>query len=90
MPKLKVNAEEAAREAFRREVKARRVYRDMEQQELADEIGLGPSRMSELLSDPDKISTGRMRKIVHALKPDPVVVLSLLGYTTKDIQAITK
>lgn len=90
MPKLKINAEEAAREAFRREIKVRRFYLDLEQQELASEIGLGPSRMSELLASPDKISTGRMRKIVHALKPDPVVVLTLLGYSPKDIQSIAK
>ena len=90
MPKLKVNAEEAAREAFRREVRARRMYHDMEQQYLAKEIGLGPSRMSELLSNPDQITAGRMRKIIHALKLDPIVVLSFLGYTAKDIQSISK
>ena len=90
MPKLKGNAEEAAREAFRREVKACRDYRAMKQQDLADDLDLGPSAMSVLLSNPDKISAGRMRKIVHVLKPDPVVVLSLLGYTAKDIQAISK
>jgi hypothetical protein len=90
MPKLRVNAEEAAREAFRREVKIRRVCCDMTQQALGNELGLSSSWMSEMLSDPDKISVGRMRKIVRALKPDPAVILSLLGYPAKDVQVITK
>lgn len=90
MPRLKINAEEAAREAFRREIKARRVYCDITQQTLGHEIGLSPPAMSELLSNPDKITAGRMRKIVSVLKPDPVVVLSLLGYSGKEIQSISK
>lgn len=86
----KVNAEEAAKEAFRTEIKVRRVYCNITQKKLGHEIGVSSPVMSELLSDPDKISAGRLRKIVSVLKPDPVVVLSMLGYTSKDIQSISK
>jgi transcriptional regulator with XRE-family HTH domain len=90
MSRPRVNPEEAAREAFKREVKVQRVYHDMKQSELADEVGVVPSVMSNLLANPDKISAGRLRKIIRTLSIDPVIILAFLGYTTKEIQSISK
>lgn len=90
MSRPRINAEEAAREAFRTEIKVRRAYCDMKQSELADEIGVVPSVMSNLLSNPDKINAGRLRKIIRALSIDPVIILAFLGYTPKEIQGISK
>lgn len=90
MSRPRINPEEAAREAFKMEVKVQRVYRDMKQSELADEIGVVPSVMSNLLANPDKISAGRLRKIIRALSLDPTVILAFLGYTAKEIQNISK
>ena len=49
-------------------------------------VGVVPSVMSTLLANPDKISVGRLRKIVQALAPDPLIILTLLGYAPKDIR----
>lgn len=87
MPRLRKPPEtpEQARQNFLREVKVRRVYENMTQKELADEVGISPPVMSSLLGNPDKITIGRMRTIVTTLKPDMEIVLKLLGYPGKDI-----
>lgn len=82
----KESMEASAREAFRQEVKVRRVYRNMKQSELAEAIGVVPSVMSNLLANPDKINAGRLRKIIAALDINPMIVLALLGYSKKDLQ----
>lgn len=86
MSKLKVNPDEAAREALKREVRIQRVYLDMTRAELADAVGVVPSVMSNLLANPDKISVGRLRSIIKTLSLDPIIILKLLGYSPKDIK----
>lgn len=86
MSRLRVDPDESARVGFQREVRVRRAALDMTQNELADAVGIAPSFMSTLLSDPDKISVGRLRKIVKTLGPDLRVVLALVGASAKDIQ----
>lgn len=81
-----VNQDEAAREALRREVKARRAYLDMTQAALARALGISSPVMSELLANPDKISAGRLRAIIRKLNLDPIVVLNFLGYSQKEIE----
>lgn len=90
MSRPRVNPEEAAREAFRREIRVLRAQCDMKQSALADVVGVVPSVMSNLLADPDKISVGRMRRIVGALKPDLMVMLTLLGYSKRDLKELQK
>lgn len=80
--------EAAAREAFRQEVKVRRVYRNMKQSELAEAVGVVPSVMSNLLANPDKINAGRLRKIIAALDIDPMIVLAFLGYSKKELSGL--
>lgn len=82
----KESMEAAAREAFRQEVKVRRVYCNMKQSELAEAVGVVPSVMSNLLANPDKINVVRLRKIISALDIDPMIVLTFLGYSKKDLQ----
>ena len=79
---------ETAKAAFVREIKIRRVHFDMTQRQLADEVGVAPSVMSTLLSNPDKISAGRLRAIVRTIAPDPLIILAFLGYSAKDIQKL--
>ena len=81
---------ESAKADLIREIRVRRAEIDLTQNQLADEIGVCPSVMSVLLKDPDKISMGRLRAIVRVLSPDPVVVLTALGYTNKDIQKLKR
>lgn len=90
MSKLRTNPEEAARANFQREVKVCRVYLDMTQSELADAVGVVPSVMSVLLNNPDKISVGRLRKIIKTLALDPKPVLAFLGYSSKEISDLER
>lgn len=86
MSRPRTNPEDAAREAFKREIKARPAYLDVTQRELADTIGVVPSVMSVLLNNPDKISVGRLRLIIRRLDVSPLIILALLGYTPKEIK----
>lgn len=80
----------AAKDAFRLEIKLQRVHYDMTQGELADHAGMDHSVMSRFLADPDKLSVGRLRKIIRALDLNPLTILALLGYEPRVIQNINK
>ena len=87
MPKLRKPPEtmDQVRQRFVQEVRVRRAHRNMTQKELADEVGISPPVMSQLLADPDKISIGRMRTIVQTLSINPEIILKIIGYTAKEI-----
>lgn len=87
MPKLRKPPETLSqvRQQFIQEVRVRRAYQNMTQRELAGEVGIAPSAMSQLLADPDKISIGRMRTIVQTLSINPEIILKIIGYTAKEI-----
>lgn len=80
----------AAKDAFRLEIKLQRIHYDMTQGELADHAGMDRSVMSRFLADPDKLSVGRLRKIIHVLDLNPLTILALLGYDPRAIQNINK
>lgn len=91
MPRLKMTPDQAqskARTDFQLAVKLQRVRFDMSQKELGQAVGISAPQMSELLSDPDKISVARLRSIVRALDMDPVTILRLLGFSDKAIRSL--
>lgn len=81
-------AEELARENFQKAIKFKLVELDFSQRELADMVGLSQSWISRRLADPYSIDIGLLRRIVHALRPDPLVILALVGYTDKEIKQL--
>lgn len=80
-------AVEKARKEFQKEVKHRRVELDMTQKDLGEQVGVSAPSMSELLADPDKLSVGRLRRLVRALDMDPVTILLLLGFDPKKLRS---
>lgn len=82
----KESRDAAAKDAFRLEVKLQRVRCDMTQGELADFADMDRSVLSRFLADPDKLSVGRLRKIIEALDISPLTVLALLGYDPKKLR----
>ena len=78
--------EKAAKDAFRLEIKVQRVHYDMTQGELADVADMNRSVLSRCLADPDKLSVGRLRKIIQTLNIEPEIILALLGYSQKQIK----
>lgn len=84
--KTKDDQIQAAKESFQLEVKLQRVRYDMTQGELADQVGMDRSVLSRFLADPDKLSVGRLRKIIQILNIEPEIILALLGYSQKQIK----
>lgn len=87
MPKLRQLEGKYAEDDFRREIRIRQGYYDlMSQQALAEYAGLPRTTLAKRLSDPDGMTVEELRKLVNAIKPDPAIVLGLLGYGKKEIR----
>lgn len=81
-------AAEKAKKEFQMEVKLQRVRFDMSQRELGETLGISSPQMSELLSDPDKLSVARLRSIIRALDMDPLTILRLLGFSERVLRSL--
>lgn len=86
MSRPRSNSPIESRKAFITEVKVRRAYLDMSQNDLGHILGISPARVSGLLSNPDELTVGRLRKIIQTLSLDPMIVLTFLGYDRKTIK----
>lgn len=89
MPRIRQKADEYSMEDFVAEINAqcgRYGYRT--QQSLADALGVSQPTAGSYLRHPESIQLGKLRAIVKLLRPDPIVVLKALGYTTKDIRQL--
>ena len=86
MAKPRIDPIEKAGTDFLRELKVKRAQYDILQRDIGEEIGLSTSATSSLLSRPDDISVGRLRKIIARLRLDPIVVMVFLGYSPKDVR----
>lgn len=58
----------------------------MTQGKLADQVDMNRSVLSRYLAEPDKLSVGRLRKIIQILSIEPEIILALLGYSQKQIK----
>lgn len=85
MSRPRSNSPIESRKAFITEVKVRRTYLNMSQNDLGKILGISPARISGLLSNPDELTVGRLRKIIQTLSIDPMIVLAFLGYDRKTI-----
>lgn len=86
MSRPRSNSPIESRKAFITEVKVRRTYLNMSQNDLGKILGISPARISGLLSKPDELTVGRLRKIIQTLSIDPMIVLAFLGYDRKTIK----
>lgn len=79
--------EEHADDKFRREIRVKQGYYDlMTQRELAASCEIPQPTLCKHLAKPECFTVAELRKIVGAITPDPLVILSLLGYSAKDIK----
>lgn len=89
MGKIRGKEQQYAEDAFRREVRSRQGYYDlMSQQALADAADIPRPTLRKRLLEPAGMSVDELRRLVKVIKPAPAVVLSLLGYTSKDLKAL--
>ena len=91
MPRIHQNAEEYAMKDFLAEVNAQSArYGYRTQEALGSALGVCQATAGNYLKKPETIRLSALRAMVKVLKLDPVVMLRALGYTTKEIQNISK
>lgn len=89
MSRPRLPPEENAADKFRREIRIKQGYYDlMTQRELATSADIPQSTLCKRLASPDDFTVAELRKLVDAIEPDPLVVLSLLGYPSKIIKRL--
>lgn len=89
MGKIRGREQQYADEAFRREVRSRQGYYNlMSQQELADATGIPRPTLRKRMLEPAGMSVAELRKLINTVKPDAGVILSLLGYSGKDLKSV--
>lgn len=91
MPRIRQYAERDAMKDFLGEINAQRSRFGCNTfQEFGKVLGVCPKSAWNYLQDPDSIRIGTMRKIVKALKPNPIYVLLAIGYSKNDIKKMAK
>ena len=91
MPRLRQNADRDAMTDFIGELNAQRArFGYNTQRSLAPVLGVCQATAGNYIRNPETIPFGVLRKLVKVLKPDPVLLLKAMGYTTTDIQKIER
>lgn len=86
MPRIRQNAQRYADEDFWREIQSRKALAGIKtDKDLAESIGISPSGLSKRKQNVGGMTITDLQRFVKALKPSPVVVLKMLGYSAKDI-----
>lgn len=89
MPRLKQKMSQYNESDFRQELYQRLAsrYEKVSVRALAEEAGISQSSLNtHLRHNVKNLDVGVLQKIIPLLKPDPTVVLKLLGYTSDDIR----
>lgn len=91
MPRIRQYADRDAMADFMGELNAQRARFGYDtQRSLAPVLGVCQATAGNYIRNPETIPFGVLRKLVKALKPDPVLFLKAVGYTTTDIQKIER
>lgn len=91
MPRIRQNEEKYATNDFVAEVNAQcGRYGYKSQKSLGNALGVCQATAGSYLKNPDGIPLRILREMVKLLRPDPVVVLKALGYSTQDIKKFAK
>ena len=91
MPRINQNAEIYAENDFRKEVRiCQGRYDLMSQQALAEAVDMPRPTLRKRLLEPETMTVGELRKLIKTVKPNPRVLLLLIGYTPKDLRKAEK
>lgn len=91
MPRNRQNEDRYAMEDFLAEFRARCARREFKtQKDIGKALGFSQKTAGNYLKKPGNITLSTMRVIVKVLKPDPGVILKVLGYSTSDIRKLAK
>lgn len=91
MAKTQRTAEQETIDALRGELNAQRWrYGYTSFRSLGDALGIAMDTANNYIKRPETIRIGTLRDMVKLLKPDPMIVLAAVGYTTRDIKKFVK
>lgn len=91
MPRIKAKADVYAREDFSKELRKNMIDQNIDSvKELADMIGMETRTMYRRMVNVDQLKISELAALKTALSPDPVVLLRVLGYTSKEIKEAAK
>lgn len=91
MPRIRQNAERDAMKDLLGEINAQSArYGYRSQEALGTALGVCQATAGNYLKRPETIRLSALRAMVKVLRLDPVVMLRALGYSTRDIQNISK
>ncbi len=91
MPRIRQNADRDAMRDFLAEFRAQCArFGYHTQQDIGLALGFSQKTAGNYLKNPGNITLSTMRVIVKVLKPDPNVILKVLGYSTSDIRKLAK
>ena len=91
MPRLRVKADEYAREDFSKELRKNMIDQNIESvKELADMIGMDGRTMYRRMDNIGQLKVSELAALKNVLCPDPVLILRVLGYTNKEIKDAAK
>lgn len=89
MPRIRQYEEKYALRDFTNELNAQRArFGYTSQSATGDAIGVCQATVGRYLKEPEVIPLGVLRKMVKVFKPDPLVVLKAVGYTSADIKQL--
>lgn len=89
MARLRQNADRDTMKDFVSEINAQRGRFGLTSQRVfGKSIGIAQSTAGKYLKDPEAMPLSVLRSLVKTLKPDPIVLLKALGYTTKEIASL--
>ena len=87
MPRISQNAEKYAMEDFQREIRSKQGYYNlMSFRALGAAADIPHVTLWAKLKEPDKLEVAELRKLVKTIRPDPFILLALLGYSRQDIK----
>lgn len=86
MPRIRQLAQKYADEDFIKEVKCQKIQVGIKADyELASLLDISPPCLSKRLRHPETMTVKDLRGFIRILKLDPVFVLKMLGYSSKEI-----
>ena len=86
MPRVIQKAAEYAALDFQKEVQICLIESGYKQKDLSHRCNISAPTLSRRLSDPLDFTVEELQRIVGVLKPDPMIILSLLGYSKKEVR----
>ena len=86
MPRIRQYMPQYAAKDFTKSIRRALLERDMYQKDLTASSGIPQSTLSKRLKQPEDFTVGELQKVVKAIAPDIAVLLTLLGYDSKQIK----